>query len=341
MLQPAMALPPPIPKSRKQPGVLLADADCARRGLLAHHLRLIGHKVSEATNAATAFELFECHHPPILLVDQNLPANGAERLLHHARDLGERTPPVFVWSVLLRDRDHPYSESIPACDQLLTTPTDHDELRRAIEPGVRLSRLLQSLEAERESTRLSLETAHRETQRAHAATERMRRRALTDELTRLGNRRAALEHMKDCWDKRGPLGVVMIDLDHFKEINDRYGHGIGDMVLEAVADRWKRCTRSGDQLYRMGGEEFLLLCPRADESIAATAAERLRRALEEHTIPTDAGPIAITLSAGVAARSVEMSSHHDLLRTADRALYQAKDAGRNQIRRESSRRRAG
>ena len=135
--------------------------------------------------------------------------------------------------------------------------------------------------------------------------------------------------------------MVMLDLDHFKEINDQFGHGVGDMVLEAVATRWQRCTRSGDQLYRMGGEEFLLLCPRADEGVAALAAERLRRALEEQPITTDAGPIAVTLSAGVAARTLPMNSHHALLRAADRALYRAKDAGRNQIRRESSQRRAG
>ena len=277
MLQPEMALPPPIPKKRRRPSVLLADADPARRGLLAHHLRHMGHEVWEATNAASAFELFECHHPPLLLVDQNLPANGAERLLQHARDLGERTPAIFVWSVLLQNQ-HAEAEPLASCDQLLLTPTSHDALQRTLAPGIRLLGLLESLESERESARMALETAHRETKRAQMATERMRRQALTDDLTRLGNRRAAMDHLRDCWEKRGPLGVVMLDLDHFKEINDQFGHGVGDMVLEAVATRWRRCTRSGDQLYRMGGEEFLLLCPRADEGVAALAAERLRRA---------------------------------------------------------------
>ncbi|MAW40840.1 MAG: hypothetical protein CMJ30_00305 [Phycisphaerae bacterium] len=341
MLQPEMALPPPIPKKRRRPSVLLADADPARRGLLAHHLRQMGHEVWEATNAASAFELFECHHPPLLLVDQNLPAKGAERLLQHARELSERTPAIFAWSVLLNNQNDTGTNAMPSCDQLLITPTNHDALHRALAPGIRLLELLESLESEREAARMALETAHRETKRAQMATERMRRHALTDDLTRLGNRRAALDHLKDCWDKRGPLGVVMLDLDHFKEINDRFGHGVGDMVLEAVATRWRRCTRSGDQLYRMGGEEFLLLCPRADEGVAATAAERLRRALEEAPIGTDAGPIAVTLSAGVAARTLPMDSHHALLRAADRALYRAKNAGRNQIRRESSHRRAG
>ena len=102
--------------------------------------------------------------------------------------------------------------------------------------------------------------------------------------------------------------MVMLDLDHFKEINDQFGHGVGDMVLEAVATRWQRCTRSGDQLYRMGGEEFLLLCPRADEGVAALAAERLRRALEEQPITTDAGPIAVTLVPGL-PRTLPMNSH--------------------------------
>ena len=183
MLQPEMALPPPIPKKRRRPSVLLADADPARRGLLAHHLRHMGHEVWEATNAASGFELFECHHPPLLLVDQNLPANGAERLLQHARDLGERTPAIFVWSVLLQNQ-HTEAEPVNSCDQLLLTPTSHDALQRTMAPGIRLLGLLESLESERESARMALETAHRETKRAQMATERMRRQALTDDLTR-------------------------------------------------------------------------------------------------------------------------------------------------------------
>ena len=340
MLQPEMALPPPIPKERRRPSVLLADADPARRGLLAHHLRHVGHEVWEANNAASAFELFECHHPPLLLVDQNLPAKGAERLLRHSRELGQRTPSIFVWSVLVQNKQTG-SDPMPLCDQVLLTPTNHDDVHRTLAPGIRLLGLLESLESERDAARIALETAHRETKRAQMATERMRRQALTDDLTRLGNRRAALDHLKDCWDKKGSLGVVMLDLDHFKEINDQFGHGVGDVVLAAVAIRWRRCTRSGDQLYRMGGEEFLLLCPRADEGVTVLAAERLRRSLEEQPIITDAGPIAVTLSAGVAARTLPMNSHHALLRAADRALYRAKDAGRNQIRCESSQRRAG
>ena len=126
MLQPEMALPPPIPKERRRPSVLLADADPARRGLLAHHLRHMGHEVWEANSVANAFELFECHHPPLLLVDQNFPANGAERLLQHSRELGERTPSIFVWSVLMHNKQTG-SDPIPLCDQALLTPTNHDD----------------------------------------------------------------------------------------------------------------------------------------------------------------------------------------------------------------------
>ena len=172
MLQPEMAFPPPIPKKRQPPSVLLADADPTRRGLLAHHLRHMGHKVWEATNAASAFELFECHHPPLLLVDQNLPANGAERLLQHARELGNRSPTLFVWSVLLQNKQTK-TDPLAWCDQLLLTPTNHDALERTLAPGIRLLGLLESIESERESARMALETAHRETKRAQMARAQM------------------------------------------------------------------------------------------------------------------------------------------------------------------------
>jgi diguanylate cyclase (GGDEF)-like protein len=129
-----------------------------------------------------------------------------------------------------------------------------------------------------------------------------------------------------------PLSVLMIDIDHFKEINDRFGHAAGDSVLQRVAVLCSVEKRESDVLARMGGEEFAILLPETTRNAAAQAAERLRNLI------SDSGPTAfgqkvdITVSIGVASYSASMSGIHALLRKADQALYAAKNSGRNKVK---------
>ena len=160
---------------------------------------------------------------------------------------------------------------------------------------------------------------------------RLEKQALTDPLTGLGNRRyledqAAMEIARA---KRSgaPLALVAIDLDHFKRINDRHGHDVGDVVLQAFARLARQVLRDGDVLCRMGGEEFLMLLPETDACGASTAAERLLARLRQTASPTGTP---VTASIGIAC-SDSYKTRDATFKAADEALYQAKRAGRDRV----------
>jgi diguanylate cyclase (GGDEF)-like protein len=160
------------------------------------------------------------------------------------------------------------------------------------------------------------------------------RRAHTDSLTGLPNRRALDDTFKLLIAQAGraatPLSVVLIDLDHFKDVNDSYGHERGDEVLAAVATTLKEGLRSSDFAARMGGEEFLVLLPNTDPTTAARVAEGLRASLAKTTVP--GMQRAVTASFGIAGYPAHGVDTGTLLRSADRAVYQAKRDGRDCVR---------
>ncbi len=166
--------------------------------------------------------------------------------------------------------------------------------------------------------------------------EELRRLATQDPLTGLLNRRhffilAEQEYERFLRYQR-PLALFMVDIDHFKAVNDRYGHLVGDEVLRAVASRIRNGLRQVDILARYGGEEFVLLLPETDLETARALAERLRISVAELQIDTKEGTVSVTLSLGVAAISNGISiPFEQLLDVADRLLYQAKQAGRNRV----------
>ena len=127
------------------------------------------------------------------------------------------------------------------------------------------------------------------------------------------------------------MACILLDIDHFKRCNDTYGHDVGDAVLRETARVLTRCTRGGEAVYRIGGEEFLVLCPGATAEMAAKGAERLREAIESNRIEHENRTISITVSVGVAQREVQVARSNDLLKLADDALYEAKRGGRNRV----------
>lgn len=160
--------------------------------------------------------------------------------------------------------------------------------------------------------------------------------ATLDALTGLLNRRRLTERMEEAYLKarryKHPAGVIMIDVDHFKQINDTCGHETGDHALRAVADVLAAKVRDCDTVGRFGGEEFLVLLPETDLEGARALAERLREAVEAQEIRTPNGQILrMTASFGVTAIHPGDSGHEAVLRRADRALYRSKEDGRNRV----------
>ncbi|MCM0613818.1 GGDEF domain-containing protein [Marinobacter sediminum] len=179
---------------------------------------------------------------------------------------------------------------------------------------------------------LALADLVRKTKKARMAAERT---AQIDLLTGLNNRRGFLPVAESLWSlvkrKNRNICVAMIDIDHFKDINDQYGHATGDRVLKKIAGELDRSRRHGDLLARWGGEEFTLLLPETDESEALTVAERFRQNIEQLVVNDRGRLIRCTISVGVASRHSEHITLNHAIARADEQLYQAKVQGRNQV----------
>ncbi|MBV8500981.1 MAG: GGDEF domain-containing protein [Paucibacter sp.] len=168
------------------------------------------------------------------------------------------------------------------------------------------------------------------------AEQRYREMAMSDVLTGLPNRRAITEELERCVSRArrdGELvGVVLLDIDHFKRVNDSFGHQAGDVVLRSVAQAVRSRLRGHDQVGRFGGEEFLVVLPGADLNGALAAAESLRQTVESSPVRWGAQSIAVTVSVGVRGGIVTAAETADtLVGSADAAMYQAKQSGRNRV----------
>jgi len=157
--------------------------------------------------------------------------------------------------------------------------------------------------------------------------------ATTDPLTGLFNRRQFLTMTDAEWSRfqryYRSLSVLMVDIDHFKSVNDWFGHAVGDKAIRAVADVCVRGKRKSDIVGRVGGEEFAVLLPETTLSRARTVAERIRKKVEGLTLTAEGRPVQLTVSVGVAEAITSMPGVDALMKAADAALYQAKEGGRN------------
>lgn len=162
---------------------------------------------------------------------------------------------------------------------------------------------------------------------------RLEHAAMTDLLTGLPNRRAGMGALEKAWAASSrfeqAISVLVLDIDYFKRVNDTYGHAVGDKVLIEVAQQIQRAARKDDSVCRLGGEEFLMICRNTALKPALLAADRLRRTIEALQINVGDNVIRSTVSIGVASREPQMADSDALVNAADRALYRAKETGRN------------
>ena len=213
-------------------------------------------------------------------------------------------------------------------DDVIVSNISAEQLAPRLQPALRLLKRHERWRSDRKELRRiakELALSHRQQQVL----------ALTDQLTELPNRRAAMEAMEQAWSSSlradTPCALLILDIDHFKSINDRFGHAVGDQVLHSVAAVLKDAVRRDETIARIGGEEFLLISPHLPIRESLVAGERLRRQLERAEIDAGGEIVRMTASIGVAVREESMQRAQELLIAADKALYAAKTSGRNRI----------
>jgi two-component system cell cycle response regulator len=250
--------------------------------------------------------------PTLALLDWTMPGLSGIELCHRLRQEPDR-PYTYVILVTGRGRDGMIDGLHAGADDYLVKPVDPDELRARLNTARRILALQDQL---------------------LASQRQLREQATRDALTGLWNRAMILEvldrEVTRCTREGTPLSVIMADIDHFKQINDRYGHLVGDVVLRQTAHRLLAPLRPYDSVGRYGGEEFLIVLPGCDAPASLALAERLRRSVAAEPKLEDEDVIPVTLSLGVAAWQRELSAQ-ELLHQADQRLYAAKRAGRNRV----------
>lgn len=315
--------------------VLLVDDDLDTVKLVQCHLHGAGYQVLTATNAHDAMRVLLDDAPPILVTDWEMPDMSGLELCRTVRGHeGIR----FVYVIILTahvGEDRLVEAFEAGVDDYVTKSGSERELLARLRAAERIVSLEADLARKtREVYRYNaeMELANR---KLEIANEKLHLAATTDELTGLINRREAMRRLTEHWalaTRHGePLACISADIDHFKLFNDTYGHAIGDQVLRQTAAALRETARAEDVVCRVGGEEFLVLCPRSAVDQAMTAAERLRCAVEACTHVHGGTRLHVTISAGVAERLPSMTHPYDLLLAVDRALYDAKRAGRNRV----------
>ena len=240
-------------------------------------------------------------------------------------------------------RDNPHLRDIPVV--MITGEDDKDLLYRALEAGATdfLRKPVEPVELiARVRNMLRLRTRQLELSRAN---QKLAVMATTDDLTKLANRRYILQTLAhECERSRRysrPFSLAMIDVDHFKRVNDTYGHDVGDEVLRTLSTVLVRVFRNVDCVGRLGGEEFAVCLPETDLCGAKRACDRLQIELVTAPVEVNGEPVSITASIGLASFDRDTGTPESLLKRADELLYEAKRNGRNRIEVDTARCDAG
>ncbi|MEM6570754.1 MAG: diguanylate cyclase [Planctomycetota bacterium] len=327
----APAAPTP-PKASTQTedriSILAVDDDPVSLRVLVRYLRKEGFEVSMARNGKEGLKKALQEKPDLLVVDHEMPDMSGLEVVRALRrsSLGSS---MYILILTGNQEDDLLIEAFDAgVDDFVTKPFLPRLLTARMQAGIRIAKLQRKVDRDRR-------TILKQLAEKNALNRKLRTASLTDPLTGLPNRRHAMNRVDAEWKATErnsvPFSVIMLDIDHFKSVNDTYGHDIGDIVLQATSQAIKGALRGEDEVCRLGGEEFLIVCRGADEAGGTIVAERVREAVEANVIDGPGFGNAITVSLGVAGVHPEVESLMSLLKAADDAVYQAKNAGRNRV----------
>lgn len=306
--------------------ILVVDDDVTIRTVLKALLAKAGHQVQEAANGRQALDMVMTLQPQLMIVDWLMPEMDGIQLTRALRQTKVGRSIYVILLTSMEDEEKLIAAFESGVDDFMSKPLRPRVLEAHLRAGQRVIRLQEEVERDREEIRryaAELAVTNRKLEEA----------AMTDFLTGFANRRYAMERMEQEWaaaTRNGrPLGCLVVDLDHFKEVNDTLGHDAGDLVLRQVALALKSGLRANDVVARTGGDEFLVICPDTGLQASLACAERVRRSVADARVAIGNKELRPSVSIGVAIRDVAMESAAALIKWADQGLYQAKDRGRN------------
>lgn len=301
--------------ARRINSVLVADDDPLFCRLLESWLRKWNYRVTTPEDGLKAWNVLQHNDdaPQLLVLDWLMPAINGRELCQRIRSRKQLRYPYIVLLTAKDDKQDLVTALESGADDYLTKPFDMRELQARLRVGKRILTLQEELIKAREELRFE---------------------AMHDRLTELWNHGAILDFLHRELERtrrtREPLGILMLDIDHFKAVNDTHGHLVGDEVLKQVAGRLFRSARVYDWVGRYGGEEFLSIVSACSTENLRKHAERIRAGIAEEPISTSAGEVKVTVSIGATGALFDPDcDQQTLLQYADSALYRAKKRGRN------------
>jgi two-component system cell cycle response regulator len=297
--------------------ILIADDESMSRKLLQMTLERAGYEVTVVENGRLAADqLCPANGPRLALLDWVMPELDGPGV---CREVRKRKEQSYVYMILLTSKES--KEDVVAglesgADDYLTKPFDPEELKARLRTGLRILDLEDRLVQAREAMRF---------QATHDGLTGLWNRSMIMDLLGRELSRSRREHVS--------TSILMCDLDHFKNVNDTFGHPSGDDVLKETAKRLLASVRSYDFVGRYGGEEFLVVLNNCNPAFALARAEEIRKSISQRPVHTTSGPVPLTMSLGLlVSQEWGCQSLEELLREADGALYAAKAAGRNCVK---------